>query len=161
MSAGITRVAYVLRHATTRRAPTSAPAPPASPWPSMAKTAKVQQETTQTRSHTHLEFLELVFRFFLLFRSKREPLFLFKDLCWGFVPYSDRTVKVWTGNEMERRGGEWDREMTAGRIRTCVPVGVQARIWSGLLLAPQCPPENLFFTQSLLTRTPHSVCRGS
>ena len=38
-------------------------------------------------------------------------------------------MKVWTGNEMERRGGEWDREMTAGRIRTRVPVGVQARIW--------------------------------
>ena len=42
---------------------------------------------------------------------------------------------------MERRGGEWDREMTAGRIRTRVPVGVQARIWLGLLLAPQCPPH--------------------
>ena len=40
---------------------------------------------------------------------------------------------------MERRGGEWGREMTAGRIRTRVPVGVQARIWSGLLFAPQCP----------------------
>lgn len=41
---------------------------------------------------------------------------------------------------MERRGGEWDREMTAGWIRTRVPVGIHARIWSGLLPAPQCPP---------------------
>ena len=41
---------------------------------------------------------------------------------------------------MERRGGEWDREMTAGRIRTRVPVGIQARIWLGLLLAPHIPP---------------------
>ena len=40
---------------------------------------------------------------------------------------------------MERDVGEWDREMTAGRTQTRVPAGVQARIWSGLLLAPQCP----------------------
>src|SRR4029434_1521057 len=66
---------------------------------------------------------------------------VFKDLFWGFLPLIDRTVKVWTGNEMERRGGKWDREMTAGRIRTRVPVGAQARTWSGLLLAPQCPPR--------------------
>ena len=31
-----------------------------------------------------------------------------------------------TGNELER-DGEWDQEMTAGRIRTRVPVGVQTR----------------------------------
>ena len=43
-------------------------------------------------------------------------------------------MKVRTGNEMERRGGEWDQEMTAFWIRTRVPVGVQARIWSRLLL---------------------------
>ena len=42
-------------------------------------------------------------------------------------------MKVWTGNEMERAVGECDREITAGRTRTCVPVGVQARVWSGLL----------------------------
>src|SRR4029434_9241611 len=52
---------------------------------------------------------------------------------------------------MERRGGEWDREMTAGRIQTCVPVGVQARIWSGLLLAPQCHPHLVSFLTSLLS----------
>ena len=56
---------------------------------------------------------------------------------WAICPYSDRTVKIWTGNEMERRGGEWDLEVTAGRIRI---VGVQARIWLGLLLAPHIPP---------------------
>src|SRR4029434_4493953 len=44
------------------------------------------------------------------------------DIFGLFCLYSDRTVKVWTGNEMERRGGEWDREMTAGRMRTRVPV---------------------------------------
>ena len=51
-------------------------------------------------------------------------MFFFLKICFGaFCLESDRTVKVWTGNEMERRGGEWDREMTAGRIRTRVPVG--------------------------------------
>ena len=73
-----------------------------------------------------------------------QDFFFLKDLFLGFLPLIDRTVKVWTGNEMERRGGEWDREMTAGRIRTRVPVGVQARTWSGLLLAPQCPPTREF-----------------
>ena len=71
-------------------------------------------------------------------------LIIFWFLFLGFLLLIDRTVKVWTGNEMERRGGEWNREMTAGRIQTCVPVGVQARIWSGILLAPQCPPLQMF-----------------
>src|SRR4029434_10812110 len=39
-----------------------------------------------------------------------------------------------------RRGGEWTGEMTSGRIRTRVLHGRRARMWSGLLLAPQCPP---------------------
>ena len=43
---------------------------------------------------------------------------------------------------MERRGGEWDRgNDRSGQNRTCVPVGIQARIWLGLLLVPQCPPS--------------------
>ena len=42
-----------------------------------------------------------------------------------------------------RRGWEWTGEMTSGRIRTCVLHWRQARIWSGLLFAPQCPPMRL------------------
>ena len=36
-------------------------------------------------------------------------------------------------------GNEPDPEMTTGRIQTQVPMGVQARSWSKLLLAPQVP----------------------
>src|SRR4029434_3537490 len=43
------------------------------------------------------------------------------------------------------RGGEWTGEMTSGRIRTRVLHGHQARMWSGLLVAPQCPPKFYFF----------------
>ena len=60
---------------------------------------------------------------------------------------------------MERRSGEWDREMTMGRIRTRVPVGVKARIWSGLLLAPQCPLDPVFLNQSVPSRKMTSECR--
>ena len=65
-----------------------------------------------------------------------------KSVLYNFFPLIDRTVKVWTGNEMEKGGGEWEWEMTAGQIQTRVPVGIQARISSGLLLAPQCPPSH-------------------
>ena len=53
-------------------------------------------------------------------------------------------MKVWTGNEMERRGGEWDREMTAGRIRTRVPVGVQAYMVGATACATVPPALRLF-----------------
>ena len=49
-------------------------------------------------------------------------------------------MKVWTGNELERRGGEWDREMTAGRIRTRVPESVC--IWVSQTLMPQHGPSH-------------------
>ena len=58
-------------------------------------------------------------------------LIIFWFLFLGFLLLIDRTVKVWTGNDKERRGGEWDWEMTAGRIQTRVPMGVQACIWWG------------------------------
>lgn len=41
MSVGGTRAACVPRPVITRRAPTSAPVPLASPWPLMARTVKV------------------------------------------------------------------------------------------------------------------------
>src|SRR4029434_7296742 len=54
---------------------------------------------------------------------------------------------------MERRGGEWDREMAAGRIQTCVPVGVQARIWSGL--APFLEDNHINFNHN---QSSHHKC---
>ena len=59
-----------------------------------------------------------------------------------------------------RRGGEWTGEMTLGRNRTSVLHGHQARKWSGLLVAPQCPPSILplvhidpFFSYTALIRS--------
>ena len=49
-------------------------------------------------------------------------------------------MKVWTGNEMERRGGEWDREMTAGRIRTRVPRGRSSPYMVGATACATVPP---------------------
>ena len=54
-----------------------------------------------------------------------------------------------------RRGGEWTGEMTSGRIRTRVLHGRQARMWSGLLLAPQCPPHLLFIQLGQCARIVH------
>src|SRR4029434_4122430 len=66
---------------------------------------------------------------------------------------------------MERRGGEWDREWTSGRIRTRVLHGRQARMWSGILLAPQCPPQlHIFYMttyslyDSILSERLHTLC---
>ena len=67
---------------------------------------------------------------------------------------------------MESRDGEWDREMTEGRIWTRVPVGVQAHIWSGLLLVPQCPPKPLILKKGkkglhIFKKSSHSQCWGN
>src|SRR4029434_6415833 len=68
--------------------------------------------------------------------------FFFKIYFMAFVPLIDSAVKSGTGNERERSGaGEWTGEMTLGRIRTRVLHGPQARMWSGLLFAPQWPPS--------------------
>lgn len=46
MSVGGTRAAYAPRPVITRRAPTSAPVPLASPWPLMARTVKMLMNVT-------------------------------------------------------------------------------------------------------------------
>ena len=49
-----------------------------------------------------------------------------------------------------RRGGEWTGEMTSGRNQTCVLHGHQAQMWSGLLVAPQCPPLQVILQWKIL-----------
>ena len=51
-------------------------------------------------------------------------------------------MKVWTGNGMERRGGEWDREMTAGWIRAC-PRGSSSLYMLGANACATVPPATL------------------
>ena len=48
-------------------------------------------------------------------------------------------MKVWIGNEMERRGREWDWEITAGQIRNRVPYMV------GATACATVPPVFLLF----------------
>ena len=60
------------------------------------------------------------------------------------MPLIDRSVKIGTGNEREKRWGV-DRRKDIGPDSN---PWRQARMWSGLLFAPQCPPAFLFLYET-------------